>query len=66
MSSRSRSIAGHIGNAVKRDPSADTTPLRRDLAASRIQDVVEAILADAPPLTPEQVDRLAAILRGGA
>ncbi|WAL48264.1 hypothetical protein [Rhodococcus pyridinivorans] len=66
ISTRSRSIAGHIGNALKRDPAADTTDLRRELAASRIQDHIEAVLADAPPLTAAQKDRLAAIIRGGA
>ncbi|KLL97290.1 hypothetical protein NJ76_13500 [Rhodococcus sp. IITR03] len=66
ISTRSRSISGHIGNALKRDPNADLTELRRELAASRIQDHIEQVLSTAPPLTPAQVDRLTVILRGGA
>ncbi|MGJ5668592.1 hypothetical protein QLG13_12100 [Rhodococcus aetherivorans] len=66
ISTRSRSIAGHLGVTLRKDPNADTTDLRRELAASRIQDHIEEVLASAPPLTAAQKDRLAAIIRGGA
>lgn len=36
---------------------------RRDLAAAKIADYVERVLADAPPLTDEQRTRLAELLR---
>lgn len=42
---------------------------RRDLRAARLEDHVARIVAEAPPLTPEQCDRIAALLRptaGGA
>lgn len=39
---------------------------RRDHAAAKVAHFLERTLAEAPPLTSEQLDRLAAILRGGA
>jgi hypothetical protein len=39
--------------------------LRREFVAERIAENVARALADAPPLTPEQRDRIAAILRAG-
>jgi hypothetical protein len=38
---------------------------RRNLAALAIEDYVLKVVAEAPPLTAEQRDRIAAILRGG-
>lgn len=38
---------------------------RRNLAALRLEECVRKTVADAPPLTAEQRDRIAAILRGG-
>lgn len=37
---------------------------RRDLKAARLEDHIQRIVDAAPPLTPEQRDRLASILRG--
>lgn len=39
---------------------------RRNLKAARLEDHVTAAVATFPPLTDEQADRIAAILRGGA
>ncbi|WP_447815967.1 hypothetical protein [Rhodococcus sp. C26F] len=64
-SSRSRRIAGTLGRTMQRHPERDTTELRRDLAASRIEDHIEAVLAAAPPLTAAQIDRLTIVLGGG-
>ncbi|MGU3583068.1 hypothetical protein ACLBYD_07710 [Rhodococcus sp. C26F] len=50
---------------MQRHPERDTTELRRDLAASRIEDHIEAVLAAAPPLTAAQIDRLTIVLGGG-
>ncbi len=36
--------------------------IRRQLAESRIRDHISAIVAIAPPLKPEQVDRIVALL----
>ena len=44
----------------------DLVDARRNLAALSLEDYVHKVVADAPPLTPEQRDRIAAILRGGA
>lgn len=39
---------------------------RRNLRAERLADHVAKIVAEAPPLTPEQIDRIAGLLKGGA
>ncbi len=39
--------------------------LRRDYAAEKLAAYVNAVVAKAPPLTPAQRDRIAALLRGG-
>jgi hypothetical protein len=38
---------------------------RRDAAAQRLADYIEATVAIAPPLTADQRSRLALLLRGG-
>jgi hypothetical protein len=35
------------------------------MRAERLADVIRKAVAEAPPLTPEQRDRLALLLRGG-
>lgn len=37
----------------------------RDLAAAKLEDYIEQVVASAPPLTPEQRDKLALLLRSG-
>ena len=54
-------LAGRLGTA-KRWGHADAEELRRDLAGVLIAEYVEKMVADAPPLTPEQIDRISAIL----
>jgi len=54
-----------IALAKKNDPNADVTDLRRQLRAERLAEHVAAVVAEAPPLTPEQRDRIAVLLRGG-
>lgn len=39
---------------------------RRDLAALTLEEHVQRALAKAPPLTDEQAERIAGLLRGGA
>jgi hypothetical protein len=61
-----------LGNAVKKSRSEGRTPerdssvedARRDLAAEKIAEFVTKTMATAPPLSADQRDRLAAILRG--
>jgi len=36
----------------------------RDLAAAKLEQYIAKVVADAPPLTTDQRDKLAAILRG--
>lgn len=52
-----------IAHAIKRDPDADTTDLRRRLKAERLEEYIQRTVDAAPPLTPEQRDRLALLLR---
>ena len=52
--------------AAKRWKTDDRDELARDYAAQRISDCIKKVLADAPPLTGEQCDRISAILRSGA
>lgn len=44
---------------------ADIAPAR-DYRAAALEDHVRRVVADAPPLTDEQRQRIAALLRGGA
>ena len=55
-------LARHAA-AVRWDkPNVDETS--RNLATERIADYVTNVVASAPPLTPEQRDRITALLRG--
>lgn len=44
----------------------DLLDARRDLRAERLAEAIESTVADWPPLTDEQVQRLRGLLRGGA
>lgn len=43
----------------------DLVDARRNLRAERLAAYIEKVVAEAPPLTAEQRDRLAVLLRGG-
>lgn len=52
--------------ALSRDRQADDPDLvgaRRDLRATRLEDHVTRVLAEAPPLSDEQRERIATLLR---
>ncbi len=52
--------------ALTRSRNSDDPALveaRRNLRAIRLEEYVARVIADAPPLTPEQRDRVAALLR---
>lgn len=52
-----------IGAATRHDRNNPRLPdLRRDLAAEKLAVYVATIVAKAPPLTPAQRDRIAALL----
>ena len=52
-----------IGVAVRQGDPERITLARRDHAAAKLETYVERVVADAPPLTPAQRDRIAALLR---
>jgi hypothetical protein len=54
-----------IATTLKSNPDADVTELRRQLKAERLADYIHSTVDAAPPLTLEQRDRLALLLRGG-
>jgi hypothetical protein len=54
-----------IARTVRQNPNADTTELRRQLKAERLEDYVRRTVDSAPPLTEEQRARIAALLRSG-
>ena len=53
-----------IAHTIKKNPSADTTELRGQLKAERLEDHVRKVLASAPPLTAEQRDTIMAAFAG--
>ena len=55
-----------IALTIKKNPSADTTELRGQLKAERLEDHVRKVLASAPPLTAEQRDTIMAAFAGFA
>ena len=58
--------AKHAGTVRHHGPdSPQAQNARRELAEAQIATYIERVVAEAPPLTPEQRDRIAAILRGG-
>ncbi len=46
--------------------SPEILAARRDLRAARLADYITKVVDQAPPLLPEQVDRLALLLRSGS
>ncbi|POX90646.1 hypothetical protein C3477_06820 [Mycobacterium kansasii] len=59
------SARGRLADASFRRPHEDHSDIRRELAAAKIAACIRRVLAEAPALTSEQCDRIAAILRGG-
>lgn len=59
-----RHLVATLAATTRHHPNDDVTDLRRDLAAQQIEDYVRRVVDNAPPLTAEQRDRLALILRG--
>ncbi|HEY3924962.1 MAG TPA: hypothetical protein VGL75_10420 [Acidothermaceae bacterium] len=55
--------------SLSRDRAPDDPLLveaRRDLKASRLEEHIRKVVDSAPPLTAEQRDRIASLLRGAA
>ncbi|WP_406306236.1 hypothetical protein OHA61_33945 [Streptomyces sp. NBC_00885] len=64
-SSERLSIAGRIAITKRNDPDADLTELQRELKTVRLADHIRAAVETAPLPTPEQLERLRALLGGG-
>ncbi len=65
MPARSKTLrvaVARAGHAARGGDPVQIESTRRDLAAERIASYVEAVVAQAPPLTPEQRARLALLL----
>jgi hypothetical protein len=60
--SRATVARGRLGIASRRYPH-QIEDRRRDLAEAKISDHIEKVLAQAPPLTDEQRERIAELLR---
>lgn len=58
--------AARVALLVATRRKQDQTACRQDLAAAKIKHFIEKTLAVAPPLTSEQRDRLAGLLRESA
>lgn len=59
-----RSIQARKAAAV-RWGHTDVEVLTRDLKAARLEDYIQRVVAEAPPLTAAQRDRLTRLLAGG-
>ena len=67
MGAKALSARGRLGDLSRRHDQ-DSRPIqdaRRDLAVAKIEDYIEKVVAEAPPLTPAQYDKLASLLQGG-
>jgi hypothetical protein len=60
------SARGRLGFAKRSGNRDAIVTSTRDLAAAKIEQYVENVVATAPPLTADQRDRIAALLGGGA
>lgn len=57
-----------LGQAVRSGNNTAATEARRDLAEAKIAQYVAKVIAEAPPLSSEQISRISGLLRpaGGA
>ncbi|HET8536116.1 MAG TPA: hypothetical protein VFL73_02950 [Solirubrobacteraceae bacterium] len=60
-----RQLQARYALAHRYRPNEDHTALKRELKAAQLAEHIERVVNEAPPLTPEQRDRLAVLLRGG-
>lgn len=67
MGVRSIKARGDLGNVYRRhaDSPERIAAARRALAAAKLADYIESIVAEAPPLSEAQKDELAVLLRTG-
>lgn len=65
MSAEIRSAKARLAVATRHHPKADHTTLKRNLKAANLESYVQNVVASWPPLLPEQLDRVAVLLRPG-
>ncbi len=59
-----RSQSARIAAATRwGNKSTQIKDIQRDLAAERLESYIARVVAEAPPLSPEQLDRIAVLLR---
>ena len=61
----SRAVIDYANACKNPDAAATLAAARANLTAARIEDFIAKSLADAPPLTDDQRQRLARLLTGG-
>lgn len=66
MSTAIQAARARLGSASRWGTPAEAADARRDLAAANLEQYIGKVTADAPPLTDEQRDHLAALIRQGA
>lgn len=68
MGTRTLTARARLGNTARRhaDDPQRVIEARTELAAAKIADYIDSVVAAAPPLTAEQRDQLATLLRPGA
>lgn len=65
MPSPQHSAAIKVAQAHRTKDNNRIAQARRELAEANIASVIDRALATAPPLSPAQIKRLSALLRGG-
>jgi hypothetical protein len=59
-----QSLKRQLGGYVRRGNAEAAEDTRRALKAAKLEQHIRAVVDAAPPLSPEQRDRLAVLLRG--
>jgi hypothetical protein len=61
-----RQLLGRYAAATRWGDTETAATTGRDLRALKLEDYVRRVVNDAPPLTPEQIDRIGRVLRGAS
>lgn len=61
-----RQIRARIGGTIAANPDADVTEDLRDMRVAQLEERIQRIVNAAPPPTPEQLERLRALLASPA
>ncbi len=54
-----------VGVATRKGDPVKIENARRELAAANLEAYIQRIVSECPPLRPDQLDRIAVLLRGG-